>query len=48
MLLRLIKGDGWRKVDSGLKMLIKPILFWLVAGQFYKKEFIRNWMTEFD
>ena len=25
MLLRLIKGDGWRKVDSGLKMLIKPI-----------------------
>ena len=25
MLLRLIKGAAWRKVDSGLKMLIKPI-----------------------
>ena len=25
MLLRLIKGPGQRKVDSGLKMLIEPI-----------------------
>ena len=25
MLLRLINGTGWRKVDSGLKLLIDPI-----------------------
>ena len=33
----LINGTGWRKVDSDLKMLIKPIYFWLVASQYYKK-----------
>ena len=38
MMLRLINGAGLRKVDSGLKMLIKPILFWLVASQNYKKK----------
>ena len=36
MFLRLIKGAGLRKVDSGLKMMIEPISFWLVASQ-YKK-----------
>ena len=25
MLRRLINGAGWRKADSGLKMLIEPI-----------------------
>ena len=39
MLLRLINGDGWRKVDSGLKMLFEPIKAWLVANQNYKKTF---------
>ena len=37
MLLRLINCAGQRKVDSGLKMLIKPIYYWLVASQYYKK-----------
>ena len=31
------QGAGWSKVDSGLKMLIEPIYFWLVASQYYKK-----------
>ena len=33
----LIISVGKRKVDIGLKMLIKPIQFWLVASQYYKK-----------
>ena len=37
MLLRFINGACLRKVDSGLKMLIEPIYFWLVASQFDKK-----------
>ena len=36
-MLRLISGKGLRKVDSGMKMLFYPILFWLVASQYYKK-----------
>ena len=36
MLLRLINGAAQRKVDSGLKMLIKPIQYWLVASQYYE------------
>ena len=36
--LRLINGAGKRRVDSGLNILIKPILFWLVASQYYKKD----------
>ena len=36
MLLRLINGTGYRKVDSGLKTLIKLIYFWLVASKYYK------------
>ena len=31
MLLRLINGAGWRKVDSGLKMWIEPIV--LASGK---------------
>ena len=31
ILLRLINGSGKWKLDSGLKMLIEPIQFWLVA-----------------
>ena len=31
MLLWIFNGAGDRKVDGGLKMLIKPIWFWLVA-----------------
>ena len=27
-----INGATWKKVDSGLKMLIEPMLYWLVAG----------------
>ena len=30
------QGTGLRKLDSGLKMLIKPISLWLAASQFYK------------
>ena len=37
MLLRLINGACKRKVVSGLKMLIKPIQFGLVASQYYQK-----------
>ena len=36
MLLRLINGPGYRRVDRDLKMLIKPIKFCLVASQCYK------------
>ena len=36
-LLVLINGAGLRKVDRGLKMLIQPIKYWLVAIQLYKK-----------
>ena len=38
MLLSLIYGAGYRKEDSGLKMLPEPIWFWLVASQHYKKD----------
>ena len=38
MLLRLITSAGLRKVDNGLKMLIKFIKYWQVASQYYKKE----------
>ena len=37
MLLRLAKGAGYRKLDSGLKMSIEPLKFWLVASHYYKK-----------
>ena len=37
MLLRLIDDTSLMKVDIGLKMLIEPIYFWLVASQCYKK-----------
>ena len=37
-LLRLFNGAGERKVNSGLKMLIEPIWFWVVDRQFYKKD----------
>ena len=37
MQLRLINGAGKRQADIGLKMMIKPILFWLVAIQRFKK-----------
>ena len=31
MLLRLINSAAYRKVDSGLKMLIESIEYWLVG-----------------
>ena len=31
MLLRIISGTGLRKVDGGLKLLIKPVKYWQVA-----------------
>ena len=37
MLLRLINGAGQRKADSGFKMLIESLYFWLVASKYYKK-----------
>ena len=37
MLLKLNDGAGLKKVESSLKMLIKPINDWLVASQFCKK-----------
>ena len=37
MSLRVINSAGERKVDSGLKMLIEPIYFWLLASKNYKK-----------
>ena len=40
MMLRLINGGGQRKVDSGLKMLIEPIQFWLVANQYKKASLV--------
>ena len=33
----VINSAGSRKVDSGLKILMNPIWFWLLARQFYKK-----------
>ena len=44
MLLRLINGAGWRKVDGGLKMLIELIYIWLVASfqSFLKVKFEQN------
>ena len=38
MLLRFTNGAGQRKVDKGLKKLIEPIQYWLVAIQFYNKD----------
>ena len=38
MSLRLINVAGMRNVDSGLKMLIETIYFWLVASQYYNKK----------
>ena len=37
MLLRLINSAAQRKLDSGLKMLIEPAMYWPVASQYYKK-----------
>ena len=34
---------GWRKVGRGLKILIKPIKYWLVASQYYKKDLFNIW-----
>ena len=36
MLLRLINSSGWRKVDSGFKMLSEPIKYWIVASHYSK------------
>ena len=37
MFLRVINRSVYRIVDSGLKMLLEPILYWLVASQYYKQ-----------
>ena len=42
MLLRLNNSTVKRKVDSGLKMLLEPILGWIVASENYKKYFSSN------
>ena len=42
MTLKIINGTGWRKLDSGLKMLIELILFWRVASQFYKNRILKK------
>ena len=37
-IIDIAEVNQWHwSVDSGLKMLIQPILHWLVASQYYKK-----------
>ena len=47
MLLWLINGTAQRKVDSGLKMLIEPISYCLVASQYCKKASSQSKMLKF-
>ena len=42
MFLRLINGIALRKVDSGLKMLIEPIFYWLVSDKLVLQESVFN------
>ena len=46
MLLRLNNNAAKRKVDRGLKMLIKPIKYWVVASSYNEKQYQQvshNW-----
>ena len=42
MLLRLINGAAQRKVNTGLKDLIKRIQYWLMSSLYYKKDILEK------